>query len=188
MSMMKNGTLTEDAAERASQGERRLGKLFSLKQEISVPFLYGPERADTTLIDWGSTLGAIQEAVGILHKEGASANTLHLNGLRPLPAEAVADTLSTARNSYVIENNTTSQLARLIKAKTGRFVHAARRNHDITCLVHNNQGHGLTEGQASPTSDVGFITKTTPYGATDPIDPVAPVIFSGASFVGRSFA
>jgi 2-oxoglutarate ferredoxin oxidoreductase subunit beta len=68
------------------------------------------------------------------------------------------------------------------------FLHAARRNHDITYLVHNNQVYGLTKGQASPTSDVGFITKTTPYGATSPVNPIALAIVSGASFVGRGFA
>jgi 2-oxoglutarate ferredoxin oxidoreductase subunit beta len=68
------------------------------------------------------------------------------------------------------------------------FLHAARRNHDITYLAHNNQVYGLTKGQASPTSDVGFITKTTPYGATNPVNPIALAIVSGASFVARGFA
>ena len=68
------------------------------------------------------------------------------------------------------------------------FIHAARRNHDITYLVHNNQVYGLTKGQASPTSDPGFVTKTTPYGASNPINPIALAIVSGATFVGRSFA
>jgi 2-oxoglutarate ferredoxin oxidoreductase subunit beta len=68
------------------------------------------------------------------------------------------------------------------------FLHAARRNHDITYLVHNNQIYGLTKGQASPTSDIGFITKTTPYGATNPVNPIALAIVSGASFVSRGFA
>ncbi|MDH5696524.1 MAG: 2-oxoacid:ferredoxin oxidoreductase subunit beta [Dehalococcoidia bacterium] len=68
------------------------------------------------------------------------------------------------------------------------FLHAARRNHDITYLVHDNQVYGLTKGQASPTSDVGFITKTTPYGAANPVNPIALAIVSGASFVARGFA
>jgi len=68
------------------------------------------------------------------------------------------------------------------------FIHAARRNHDITYLVHNNQVYGLTKGQASPTSDSGFVSKTTPYGASNPINPIALAIVSGATFVGRSFA
>jgi 2-oxoglutarate ferredoxin oxidoreductase subunit beta len=68
------------------------------------------------------------------------------------------------------------------------FLHAARRNHDITYLVHDNQVYGLTKGQASPTSDVGFVTKTTPYGAASPVNPIALAIVSGASFVARGFA
>src|SRR4030042_5248216 len=68
------------------------------------------------------------------------------------------------------------------------FIHAARRNHDITYLVHNNQVYGLTKGQASPTSDLGFVTKTTPYGAANPVNPIALAIVSGAGFVSRGFA
>ncbi|MFC2020385.1 2-oxoacid:ferredoxin oxidoreductase subunit beta [Chloroflexota bacterium] len=68
------------------------------------------------------------------------------------------------------------------------FIHAMRRNHDITYLVHNNQVYGLTKGQASPTSDEGYVTKTTPYGATIPINPVAMAIVAGAGLVSRGFA
>ncbi|MEE8353876.1 MAG: thiamine pyrophosphate-dependent enzyme, partial [Dehalococcoidales bacterium] len=68
------------------------------------------------------------------------------------------------------------------------FVHVARRNHDITYLVHNNQVYGLTKGQASPTSDTGFVTKTTPQGAPEAFHPLAIAVAAGASFVARGFA
>ncbi len=68
------------------------------------------------------------------------------------------------------------------------FLHAVRRNHDITYLVHDNQVYALTKGQASPTSDAGYVTKTTPYGAANPINPMTLAIVSGATFVARSFA
>ncbi len=68
------------------------------------------------------------------------------------------------------------------------WIHAMRRNHDLTYLVHNNQVYGLTKGQASPTSDLGFVTKTTPEGATVPTNPMSLAIAAGATFVGRSFA
>ena len=68
------------------------------------------------------------------------------------------------------------------------LVHAARRNHDITYLVHNNQIYGLTKGQTSPTSDIGFVTKTTPQGAPPPINPIILSIAAGATFVARAFA
>jgi 2-oxoglutarate ferredoxin oxidoreductase subunit beta len=68
------------------------------------------------------------------------------------------------------------------------FLYSMRRNHDITYLVHNNQVYGLTKGQASPTSDLGFVTKTTPEGAGPPINPLAMAIAAGATFVARGFA
>lgn len=68
------------------------------------------------------------------------------------------------------------------------FVHTVRRNHDITYIVHNNQVYGLTKGQASPTSDRGFVTKTTPHGAPEPVHPLMLAIVSGAGFVARGFA
>ncbi len=109
----------EDAEMRVAQVQKRLRKLFSLKQEIGAPWWYGPKKAETTLIGWGSTYGAIREAVDILHKEDGSVNMLHLNELWPFPVEVVVDALSRTHNSYVIESNATGQLARLIRAETG---------------------------------------------------------------------
>ncbi|MDP2916642.1 MAG: thiamine pyrophosphate-dependent enzyme [Dehalococcoidia bacterium] len=68
------------------------------------------------------------------------------------------------------------------------FVHAMHRNVNVKYMVHNNQVYGLTKGQASPTSDRGFVTKTTPAGAWDPVNPIALAIASNTSFVARSFA
>lgn len=68
------------------------------------------------------------------------------------------------------------------------FLHAVRRNHDITYLVHNNQVYALTKGQASPTSEPGYVAKTTPQGAPAPLNPMLLAIAAGAGFVARSFA
>jgi 2-oxoglutarate ferredoxin oxidoreductase subunit beta len=68
------------------------------------------------------------------------------------------------------------------------WLHAMRRNHDLTYLVHDNQVYALTKGQASPTSDPGYVTKTTPYGAAPPVNPVAIAVASGATFVARGFS
>jgi 2-oxoglutarate ferredoxin oxidoreductase subunit beta len=69
------------------------------------------------------------------------------------------------------------------------FLHAMRRNIDITYLVHNNKVYGLTKGQASPTSDQGFVTKTTPRGAHSPAcNPLMLAVASDCSFVARGFA
>ena len=69
------------------------------------------------------------------------------------------------------------------------FLHAMRRNINITYLVHNNQVYGLTKGQASPTSEYGFVTKTTPRGAVSPAcNPLLLAVASDCSYVARGFA
>jgi len=71
----------------------------------------------------------------------------------------------------------------------GHFVHIMRRNYDLTYIVHDNQIYGLTTGQASPTSQLGMKTKTTPNGVIEtPFNPMAMAIVGGATFVGRVFA
>lgn len=69
------------------------------------------------------------------------------------------------------------------------FLAAIRRNVDVTLLVHNNQVYGLTKGQASPTSEEGFVTKAQPRGVVQtPFNPVAVAVAMRASFVARGFA
>jgi 2-oxoglutarate/2-oxoacid ferredoxin oxidoreductase subunit beta len=70
----------------------------------------------------------------------------------------------------------------------GHLLAAMRRNVDITYLVHNNQVYGLTKGQASPTSDAGYITKTTPDGSGQPLNPLALALASDVAFLARGFA
>ena len=69
------------------------------------------------------------------------------------------------------------------------FLAAIRRNINITLLVHDNQVYGLTKGQASPTSQEGFITKAQPYGvASEPFNAVAVAVAMRAGFVARAFS
>lgn len=66
---------------------------------------------------------------------------------------------------------------------------AIRRNIGVTLIVHNNQVYGLTKGQASPTSQEGFVTKAQPEGvASAPFNAVAVAVAVGAGFVARSFS
>jgi 2-oxoglutarate/2-oxoacid ferredoxin oxidoreductase subunit beta len=69
------------------------------------------------------------------------------------------------------------------------FLAAIRRNLNITLLVHDNQVYGLTKGQASPTSDEGFVTKAQPHGVyAAPFKSLAVAVALQAGFVARSFA
>jgi len=69
------------------------------------------------------------------------------------------------------------------------FLAAVRRNIDLTMIVHDNQVYGLTKGQASPTTQQGFVTKAQPEGvASAPFNPIAVAVAMQASFVARGFS
>ena len=69
------------------------------------------------------------------------------------------------------------------------FLAAIRRNLDMTLLVHDNQVYGLTKGQASPTTQEGFVTKAQPEGVISaPFNPIAVAVAMQAGFVARGFA
>jgi 2-oxoglutarate ferredoxin oxidoreductase subunit beta len=69
------------------------------------------------------------------------------------------------------------------------FMHACRRNINLTVLLHDNAIYGLTTGQTSPTSPHGYKSKSTPEGNIDnPINPLALAISAGATFVARGYA
>jgi 2-oxoglutarate ferredoxin oxidoreductase subunit beta len=71
----------------------------------------------------------------------------------------------------------------------GHIPHAARRNVDITYLLFDNGIYGLTKGQVSPTSVLGFKTKTSPYDNRDlPLNPLMMLLSYRASWVGQAYA
>ena len=66
------------------------------------------------------------------------------------------------------------------------FIHACRRNVDMTVVCMNNQIYGMTGGQGSPTTPPGAISTTTPYGASEPVFDLADLaIAAGANYVAR---
>ncbi len=69
------------------------------------------------------------------------------------------------------------------------LVHTARKNVRLTYVIMDNSVYGLTKKQTSPTSPIGFKSKTDPTGAIDqPINPMRTLVNSGATFVARSHA
>lgn len=69
------------------------------------------------------------------------------------------------------------------------FVHACRYNTDMTMLVFNNQTFSLTTGQATPTSEKGFVGASTPGGQKEqPLNPINVALEAGAGFVARGYA
>jgi len=69
------------------------------------------------------------------------------------------------------------------------FLHAAKRNPDITVIIHDNQVYSLTTGQASPTAEIGLATKSTPEGVLEsPVNPLSLALVGGGTFVSRGFS
>jgi 2-oxoglutarate ferredoxin oxidoreductase subunit alpha len=113
------GHIIEDAATRILMNEKRLRKQRGLQAEISAPLIKRMPKAELNLIGWGSSYGAIHEAIELLHKEGIAANHIHLSEIWPFPAEAVTRALNNQAKSIVIESNATAQMAMLICRETG---------------------------------------------------------------------
>jgi len=67
------------------------------------------------------------------------------------------------------------------------FIHAARRNIGLTAVILNNHIYGMTGGQVSPSTPVGMLATTAPYGNTDPPFPITDLsMAAGAAYVARS--
>lgn len=100
-------------------------------------------------------------------------------------APAVATGLSVTRDDldvWVITGDGDS-----LSIGGNHLIHALRRNVNMTILLFNNQIYGLTKGQYSPTSEIGKVTKSTPFGSLDqPFNPISVALGAEASFVART--
>jgi 2-oxoglutarate ferredoxin oxidoreductase subunit alpha len=115
----EEGHLIEDAETRTAMMLKRLRKMEGLRQEIVRPRVYGTTQPEITLLGWGSTYGAIKEAVDLAMNDGLTVNLVHFNEIWPFPAEATARALQGAKKIIAVENNATAQLAHLLRAETG---------------------------------------------------------------------
>jgi 2-oxoglutarate ferredoxin oxidoreductase subunit alpha len=113
------GHMIEDGELRTRMMLKRLKKYEELGNDRSRCRSEGKDGADITLMGWGSSYGAINEAASILDNEGVTANILQLNQIWPFPKEAVAVALAKGKKTIVVENNATGQLAHLLRAETG---------------------------------------------------------------------
>ena len=69
------------------------------------------------------------------------------------------------------------------------LIFAAKRNIDITMIIHNNRVYGLTTGQYTPTSPLGFRGRSTPKGTIElPLNPLELMLASGATFIARGYS
>ena len=111
-------------------------------------------------------------------------NTYGMHGIHGR-APAIATGLASAREDlsiWVVSGDGDS-----LSIGGNHLIHALRRNVPIKILLMNNEIYGLTKGQASPTSELGKVTKSTPFGVSEhPFNPIALALGAEATFVART--
>jgi 2-oxoglutarate ferredoxin oxidoreductase subunit alpha len=115
----ERGLITEDAAVRRRQADKRMRKLGALRGESLPPALYGPEDYEELVVCWGTTLGAALPAVEKYRETGASCSLLHVEQAWPPAKDALAQAMTRAKKNICVEMNAMGQLAHLIRAETG---------------------------------------------------------------------
>ena len=115
----EDGFQTEEAGMRARMHEKRMRKLPAMAKALDDPTCQPEETADCVVVCFGSTYGAVREAVGILRQGRESVAMMHLCELAPFPREKVAAKLSAARKIVTVDVNSTGQLAALLRRETG---------------------------------------------------------------------
>lgn len=115
------GHISEDPTNRDYMMEKRMGKIDLADKEIPIEDrvnFFGPEMADMTVVSWGSTKGAILDAMDWLKKDGISVNFLQVRLVNPFPTEYVAKLLSKAKKIVGVEMNYSAQLMGIVRERT----------------------------------------------------------------------
>jgi len=123
----EKGITSENPLVTTTMTDKRMRKLRTIKQEmeernVETVRFYGLEEARATVVSWGSTKGPIRETMRLLNAEGNVLNFLQVLYLQPFPKAKVEQALDKAKTTVVIEHNSTSQLASLIRDQTLRNV------------------------------------------------------------------
>ncbi|MFH1512631.1 MAG: 2-oxoacid:acceptor oxidoreductase subunit alpha [Bacillota bacterium] len=111
----EEGVITESAEVRAQMVDKRARKLEGLKTELLEPTYIGVEKPEVLLVAFGSTAGAIAEAVSVLSGRGQSVGALLFGDLYPLPQKELLRYWKQANVVYSVEQNATAQLSKLIR-------------------------------------------------------------------------
>jgi 2-oxoglutarate ferredoxin oxidoreductase subunit alpha len=116
------GHITESGAVRNQMMRKRMQKLEGLRQEIGPPEIYPAGEAEVILLGWGSTRGAIKEAVDMLNKNGANAQMIHYSELYPFNPRFIKTAKLSNSRIIAVENNFTGQFADFFSNATGLSV------------------------------------------------------------------
>ena len=120
------GHISEDPDNRVAQMTRRIEKLETIREELdeehdSNQTYFGDETADYGIITWGSSHGAVNEAVDRLNESGHSVKGISVSDMMPFPEAEVTEFLESVDEAMVVEMNATAQFRGLIQKELGRF-------------------------------------------------------------------
>ncbi|WP_254763745.1 2-oxoacid:acceptor oxidoreductase subunit alpha [Natrinema marinum] len=120
------GHISEDPDNRVAQMTRRIEKLESIREDLdeehaSNQTYFGDETAEYGIITWGSSQGAVAEAVERLNENGYPVKGLGVSDMMPFPEREVTDFLESVDEAMVVEMNATAQFRGLIQKELGRF-------------------------------------------------------------------
>ena len=106
-------------SERQKMMDKRMKQLAGLARSVPPPVLEGPADAPLTFVAWGSTVGAVRDAMAVLAAQGRVPNLLRFPAVYPLPTEAVTAALARTHHTLLVEANHSGQFGRLLRAETG---------------------------------------------------------------------
>jgi 2-oxoglutarate/2-oxoacid ferredoxin oxidoreductase subunit alpha len=106
-------------SERQRMMDKRMHKLAGLAKAVPPPVLEGPAGAPLTFVAWGSTVGAVRDAMSDLSARGKMTNLLRFPAVYPLDADAVRAAFARTKRTLLVEANYSGQFGRLLRAETG---------------------------------------------------------------------
>jgi len=116
------GNSMEDAYKTTQIVDKRFRKLSHILSSFQKPNIFGSKKADVSILSWGSTKGAILEAMNMLDKDNIKSNFLQVTHLSPFPADFVSEFIQKSQNVVSVEGNKTGQLANLVAKETGHMI------------------------------------------------------------------
>jgi 2-oxoglutarate ferredoxin oxidoreductase subunit alpha len=151
------GHITENSEMRIRMMQKRMRKLTlaaeAIKDAKKVNF-YGPEKAEVTMIGWGSTKGAILDAIQDLEGDGIRCNFLQVRYMNPFPGDLVTRHLSNANRKVLVENNYSGQLGALIREHTGIAMDSKVLKYNGRPFSQNEVYEGVKEATRNGTKEV----------------------------------
>ena len=130
---------------RRAMVEKRARKISDMVERVAAPELTGDADADVTLIGWGSSNGAILEAIAQLRAEGVSVNHLQVKWIVPFHGDAIAEVVHAAKKPIIVENNYTGQFYRYLRSETGLTIDSHIRKYDGEPFMPHHIANGVRE-------------------------------------------